>query len=122
MVHTHNEGGGVVLGWCGENNFFGTTFDVGHGCLFGKESSGGFTDESGSYSSPFDVGWVFFSEDLDGLALDFKGVVSGFFDFEGESQMGGIVFKLVNEVVQWEEWVVYRCYFHGVRFVFEGCS
>jgi len=71
-----------------------------------KEGSGGFANEGGSFISPRNVFGVFFGGDENFFSVDKKGVSLSLFDLEGESSVDGIVFKLVNHIVNTHERIV----------------
>lgn len=106
MVDTIDISGGVILSGGREDNLLGTTLKMGTSLFLGEESTSRFTDNGSVVITPLNVGGVFLSEEMDGVAIDLDGLVINLLNLSLESEVSRVVLKLVNEIVDGHEGVV----------------
>ena len=75
VIDTIDISGGVILSGGREDNLLGTTLKMGTSLLLGKESTSRFTDNGSVVITPLNVGGVFLSEEMNGVAIDLDGLV-----------------------------------------------
>jgi hypothetical protein len=73
--------------------------------VLAEEDTSGLANDVRSGLAPWDGSRVLLVEDLDPLAVDNK-VLAVFFDSSLESAVDGVILKVVDEIVEWHEWVV----------------
>ena len=98
LVHTHDDGEGVVLGGGGEDNLLGATVDVGLGGVSGEENTGGLAEVLGAGLAPADVLGVTLAGADDAVAVDDK-IVTVNDGGAVEAAVDGVVLELVGHVV-----------------------
>ena len=106
FVDTHNDGFDFTFAGSGNDNFLGTSSDVGFRLFAVSEEASGFNDDVHAESFPREGGEIFYGANaFDLVAVDDKQV--GFFERRGalfsgdgvfEFAMDGVILHLVSEV------------------------
>jgi len=105
FVDTHNEHGSFILGRSRHNDLLDTVGEMGLALFLSEVDTGTFKNSLDTSVTPVDTLNVLFVEDVDLLTVDDK-VLAIVAEFSLESTVDGIVFKLIDEVVETHERVV----------------
>ena len=107
VVDTEDVHWGIVLGWSGEDDLLGTTFQVEVTLLFGEENTGGLADIVSAGFTPWDVDWVSLAEDSNELSVDDESLVL-FVDLNSswESSVDTVVLEEILKIAELLVWSV----------------
>jgi len=120
VVDTVDEHRGGILGRSGHDNFLGTSLQVSRGQFFGQEEAGGFDNDVDIECAPSDGGGIFFSEDLNLLAVNDHEVAIDL-DVMIEDTMDRVILEHVCQIIRVQK-VVDSDDFDVIREVFDGST
>lgn len=115
VVNANNVSWGTfILRGSTHNDLLSTPLKVKTSLLVSQECTSWFTNNSCTWFTPFNVGWVFFSKNSNPLSINQDALIP-FFNLMIETSMSRIILKLINKIIDRHEGIINSNYFN--RFV-----
>mmetsp|Transcript_21956 Transcript_21956/g.39853 ORF Transcript_21956/g.39853 Transcript_21956/m.39853 type:complete len:351 (-) Transcript_21956:47-1099(-) len=107
VIDSHDKHG-CICGRSRDDNLLGTSIKVLSSLFQGSENTSRFDNIISSDIAPLDVGWIQFSKDLDGLAINMNGVGRLVVrHFLRSTSMHSVILVHVFHVVHRNEWIIH---------------